>query len=100
MRLVFKRRRGESVRIGDSRVTVTTTSRGTVTLLIEAPAEIAVWRAELGEFDPRERVERRTAGQVPAVAAIVVPALVVPVLGGVVLGGEAAIVRGGEGTKT
>lgn len=57
MRLVFKRKKGQAVRIGDSLVTVTDTARGHITLVVEAPAEVAVWRAELGDFDPRKRVE-------------------------------------------
>jgi sRNA-binding carbon storage regulator CsrA len=57
LRLVFKRKRGQAVRIGNILVTVMDTSRGNTTLVVDAPAEIAVWRAELGEFDPRKRVE-------------------------------------------
>jgi sRNA-binding carbon storage regulator CsrA len=50
--LVFKRRKGEAVRIGDCLVTVAELSPSVCKLVIDAPANIVVWRAELGQVKP------------------------------------------------
>lgn len=48
MSLVFKRKKGQSVRIGDCQVTVAEVSRSEVKLVIEAPPDIVVVRSEVG----------------------------------------------------
>jgi len=45
--MVFKRRPGESFRVGEAVVTVVEASRGSVKLGVTAPPEVAVMRSEL-----------------------------------------------------
>lgn len=57
-RMVFKRKRGQSVRVGESTVTVQECSRSEVKLVIEAPDTVLVWRTELGDYDGSKRKKK------------------------------------------
>lgn len=66
--LVISRKAGESIRIGDDVVVrVAKTSSGKVSLVLDAPRDVSIVRAEL-LFDEERSPEQFEAGERPAAA--------------------------------